>query len=289
MPNGQLNATRCSHFDGATDHTATFSLGVKTNVMEFILIATAAFGTALLTFFSGFGLGTILMPVFVIFFPVDVAIALTGVVHFTNNFFKLFLVGKLADKTVLLHFGVPAILTAFAGAWLLLKLTILPGIYTYELWGMSKQITPVKLIIAILLLLFSLLEVSPMRKKMQFGKSNLVMGGLLSGFFGGLTGIQGAIRSAFLLKSGLGKEAYIATGVVIACLVDFTRLSVYAARFASSNLHENVPLLSTAMLAAIAGSFLGKKMLLKVTYRNIQLLVASMLIIISILLGTGII
>lgn len=257
--------------------------------MEFILIATAAFGTALLTFFSGFGLGTILMPVFVIFFPVDVAIALTGVVHFTNNFFKILLVGRQADKTTLLHFGLPAILTAFVGAWLLLKLTILPGIYTYELWGMTKQITPVKLIIAILLLLFSLLEITPMRKKMQFGKNKLVMGGLLSGFFGGLTGIQGAIRSAFLIKSGLGKEAYIATGVAIACLVDFTRLSVYAARFASTNLHENLALLITATLAAIAGSFLGKKLLMKVTYRSIQLLVATMLIFISLLLGLGII
>jgi hypothetical protein len=46
------------------------------------------------------------------------------------------------------------------------------------------------------------------------------VGGILSGFFGGLSGIQGAIRSAFLVKSGLKKEAYIATGVVIACFVD---------------------------------------------------------------------
>jgi len=115
------------------------------------------------------------------------------------------------------------------------------------------------------------------------------LGGILSGFFGGLSGIQGAIRSAFLIKSGLSKEAYIATGVMIACLVDITRLTVYASRFASTNLHENLTLLISATLSAIAGAYLGKKLLKKVTLRNIQLLVAVMLILISIALGTGLI
>jgi len=257
--------------------------------MEIIIIRIAAFVAALLTFFSGFGLGTILTPVFVIFFPVEVAIALTGVVHFTNNLFKIALVGKSADKTVLLRFGIPAILTAFLGAWLLLRITVLPSLYIYEMWGGNFEITPVKLIIAILLIIFSILEISPSFKKVQFGKDKLFLGGALSGFFGGLTGIQGAIRSAFLIKSGLSKEAYIATGVVIASLVDFTRLSVYASRFASANLHENIPLLLTATLAAITGAYLGKRMLKKVTLRSIQLLVAIMLIVISLAMGSGLI
>ena len=62
--------------------------------MEILIITLAAFATAILTFFSGFGLGTILVPVFAIFFPIELAIALTGVVHFGNNIFKIVLVGK---------------------------------------------------------------------------------------------------------------------------------------------------------------------------------------------------
>lgn len=255
--------------------------------MEIFIIGVAAFATAILTFFSGFGLGTILTPVFVIFFPVEVAIALTGVVHFTNNLFKIVLVGKNADKTVLLRFGIPAVLAALAGAWLLLRITELPALYTYELWGRDFNITPVKLVIALLLIVFSVLEISPSLKKIQFGKDKLFVGGALSGFFGGLTGIQGAIRSAFLIKSGLSKEAYIGTAVVIASLVDFTRLSVYASRFASAKLQENLPLLLTATLAAIAGAYLGKHLLKKVTLRSIQLLVAVMLILISLAMGSG--
>ncbi len=110
---------------------------------------------------------------------------------------------------------------------------------------------------------------------------------MLSGFFGGLSGVQGAIRSAFLIKSGLTKEQYIATGVVIASLVDFTRLSVYASRFTSANLQQNTTLLIMATVSAIAGAYIGKKMLKKVTLHNIQLLVAIMLIIISLALGSG--
>jgi len=257
--------------------------------MEIILICLVAFFTAILTFFSGFGLGTILMPVFAIFFPIDVAIALTGVVHFSNNLFKITLVGKNADREVLLRFGIPAIVAAFAGASLLLRITKMPSLFEYQLWDRTLEITPVKLIIAIMLIIFSLLEILPSVQKVQFSRNKLALGGVLSGFFGGLTGIQGAIRSAFLIKSGLSKEAYIATGVIIASLVDFTRLSVYASRFKEANLHEHLLLIVSATLAAIIGAFVGSKLLKKVTLRFVQLLVAIMLFLIAIALGAGII
>lgn len=248
-----------------------------------------AFLTAILTFFSGFGLGTILMPVFAIFFPIEIAIALTGVVHFSNNLFKIMLVGRNANKEVLFRFGIPAIIASFAGAWLLLRITKMPTFFEYHLWHKNFEITPVKLVIAILLIIFSLLEILPSVQKIQFGRNKLALGGILSGFFGGLTGIQGAIRSAFLIKSELTKEAYIATGVVIACLVDFTRLSVYTSRFKEANLHEYLILIIFATLAAIAGAFIGSKLLKKITLRFIQVLVAVMIVVIAIALGGGII
>lgn len=257
--------------------------------MEYFIIAFTAFLTALLTFFSGFGLGTILLPVFAIFFPLDIAIAMTGVVHFANNIFKIALVGRSADKTVLLRFGLPAVLAAFAGAWVLLRLTDLPVLYSYSLFGRAFDVTPVKLIVAMLLILFSVAELSTALNNIQIGKNKLLIGGLLSGFFGGLSGMQGAIRSAFLIKSGLPKEAFVATGVAISCLVDFSRLSVYSSRFLSAGLHENISLLVIAILSAISGAFLGNQLLKKVTLRRIQTLVAVMLLLLSIALGMGLI
>jgi uncharacterized membrane protein YfcA len=47
--------------------------------VEFIIIPAVALLASLLAFFSGFGLGTILLPAFTIFFPVNIAVALTAI------------------------------------------------------------------------------------------------------------------------------------------------------------------------------------------------------------------
>ncbi|MCK5583479.1 MAG: TSUP family transporter, partial [Elusimicrobiales bacterium] len=70
-----------------------------------LIIPIAALAASFLTFFSGFGLGTILMPVFILFFPIDTAIALTAIVHFLNNILKVSLLWKDATWKVVLKFG----------------------------------------------------------------------------------------------------------------------------------------------------------------------------------------
>ena len=257
--------------------------------MEIVVIAIASLVISLITFFSGFGLGTILMPVFAIFFPLNMAIALTGVVHLLNNLFKLFLVGKKIDKQVLLRFGIPAIIASFLGAQLLLRLTAFETLYVYSLGDRTFFVTPVKLTIALLLIIFSLFEVIPRFKNLQFSKDKMVIGGILSGFFGGLSGMQGALRSAFLVKSGLSKEAYIATGVAIACLVDLARLPVYLKQYISSGIRENIWLVIVATLAAFAGAFIGSLLLKKITFSYIQILVTIMILLLAIALGMGLI
>lgn len=257
--------------------------------MDIVILCAAALLTSLLTFFSGFGLGTILTPVFAIFFPIDLAIALTGVVHFLNNVFKLFLVGGKADKHVVIRFGVPAFLAALIGAWLLLQITNLKPLITYSLLSNEYSITPVKLTIAILLIGFALMEAIPYFKNLQFGKDKLIIGGVLSGFFGGLSGNQGALRSAFLIKSGLSKEAFVATGIVIACLVDFSRLGVYMTRFSQTGLQENLGLVISATASAILGAYAGNYLLKKITLTTVQLIVTIMLIILSLALALGIV
>ncbi len=257
--------------------------------MEIVIICLVAFITAILTFFSGFGLGTILTPVFMIFFPVDLAIALTGVVHFFNNIFKLFLVGKNADKSTVLRFGIPAVIAAFFGAWLLLHIPDARPLFSYDAFGRTFEVYPVKLLISILLIIFASMDLIPYFSKLQFGKNKLPLGGALSGFFGGLSGNQGALRSAFLIKAGLSKEAFIGTAVVVSAFVDLTRLSVYATRFTQSGLTDNLTLVILATLAAISGAYLGNKLLKKVTLRFLQLTVAVMLILLSVALGLGII
>lgn len=257
--------------------------------MEIAIISLAAFFIALLTFFSGFGLGTLLTPVFMIFFPVDLAIALTGVVHFFNNIFKLLLVGRKVDREVLLRFGIPAVVAALAGSLLLLNITDTSPLFTYTAFGRHFTVYPVKFIMSVLLLVFAVIDLIPYFSTLQFSRNKLPIGGIISGFFGGLSGNQGALRSAFLIKAGLSKEAFIATAVVISTFVDFTRLSVYATRFSKTGLSNNLTLVICATLAGIAGAFIGNQLLKKVTLRFLQITVAVMLIGMSLALGAGLI
>ncbi|OGS10670.1 MAG: hypothetical protein A3J70_12330, partial [Elusimicrobia bacterium RIFCSPHIGHO2_02_FULL_61_10] len=221
--------------------------------MKYLLICSAAFLTSGLTLFSGFGLGTLLLPVFALFFALEVAIGLTAIVHVLNNLFKLALLGRNTDRKIVLAFGLPAILAAFAGAKALVWLSDLQPLVRYQALGRELEIMPVKLAIGVLMIFFALIEAIPAFEKVSFDRKYLPLGGVLSGFFGGLSGHQGALRSAFLIRCGLSKEAFIASGVAVACLVDFTRLGVYMTKLSSAALDAHVGLLTAATLSAFLG------------------------------------
>lgn len=253
------------------------------------IIGFTAFLASLLTLFSGFGLGTLLTPVFGIFFPIHVAIALTGIVHLLNNLFKITLLGKNADWSMVIRFGVPSVVGGLLGAWLLAQLIHLPSLSSWHWGDKTFEITPLKLAIACLMLFFTFMELLPGLKKLQFARKYLTTGGLISGFFGGLSGNQGALRSAFLINSGLEKQTYIATGVVIACMVDLTRLPVYFSRFEKATLWNEWPLLLLAVGCAFAGAWIGARFLKKVMFGFIQKITGALMIVFAVLLGLGII
>jgi uncharacterized membrane protein YfcA len=261
--------------------------------MEYILIIFVAFGAAVLTFFSGFGLGTILLPAFAIFFPIEVAIGLTAVVHLTNNLFKFGLLRRSVNFKVVVRFALPAAIAAFLGAYLLGIITKSPVVWNYSILGVNLQTSLINIIIALLLLFFSIVEINKRLKKISFGNKLLPLGGLLSGFFGGLSGHQGALRSMFLLRVRLNKEAFIATGIAAAIVIDISRLTVYGYsffvdKFVSIDDYQFYILLIVATLSAFAGSLLGRRLLKKVTMRLIQLSVGILIIVFAILLGFGI-
>ena len=256
--------------------------------MEYILIGTVTFLGACLTLFSGFGLGTLLMPVFGIFFPIELAIALTAVVHFSNNLIKLGFYYRQLDWSIIVRFGIPSVIAAIAGAFLLNFLSDQKPIYTYMVYSHAFSITPIKLTISFLLMIFSMIELIPRLSDIRFDKKFMPVGGFLSGFFGGLSGNQGALRSAFLIRAEPTKEMFIGTGVVIACFVDITRLSVYSERIIGTIDNSDILLLIVAVSCAFAGVYSGSRLIKKITIKTLQSLVAVMLLIFSILLGSGI-
>ncbi|MDQ7831917.1 MAG: sulfite exporter TauE/SafE family protein [Desulfovibrionaceae bacterium] len=257
--------------------------------METAAVCLVALLASGLTLFSGFGLGTILTPVMAVFFPVEAAVALTAVVHFANNLFKLALFGRKADLGVVLRFGLPALAASFFGARLLVWLATQDALFAYDLFGAAVRVTPVKLFLGLLIMGFALLELLPVLSKVGVPPRYLPLGGAISGLFGGLSGHQGAFRSVFLLRAGLSKEAFIATGVVAACLVDATRLGVYADFFTWEMLGGNARLLFWATLSAFAGAYAGKRLLPKMTIGVVRLVVGIMLLVLGAGMAAGVI
>ena len=255
--------------------------------MDVLIISLVTFFAAILTFFSGFGLGTILTPFMMIYFPVEIAIAFTGVIHFSNNIFKLFLIGKKASKIILIKFGIPAVLAAFIGSYVLFELDSDNILFSYILYGKKIEISITTFIISLLLIGFAAFDLIPYFSKLKFEKKLIPLGGFLSGFFGGLSGNQGALRSAFLIKTGLKKEVFIGTTVVISSFVDLTRLSVYSSNLINIDLSTYSSLAIFSISSGIIGSLLGHKLLKKVTYKFIRLLVAYLIIFLALGLLLG--
>ena len=253
--------------------------------MEMILIASTAFLASLLTFFSGFGLGTLLMPVIAIFFPLPIAIAITAMVHFSNNLLKCGLLFKYSDFPTFMRFGIPAIVFSFLGAWTLDVLSVWRWDFTYTFLGLVAHMTPLKVVIGLVIVLFLVVE---SHETMQIPSTfkKLWFGGILSGFFGGLSGHQGAFRSLFLTQNALSKEVFLATGVSIAVVVDLSRLGVYMTHWESALAQWQMILV--AIVSAFMGTFIGKHYLKKVSIEFIRRIVSWMLGSVSFLLIVGI-
>lgn len=229
------------------------------------------------------------MPVFAIFFPVNIAIGLTAIVHLVNNLFRTFLIGKFANRKVIIKFGIPAFLAAIAGAYILSEATKLNYPIEYEIFGSQFQVTLIKFIVAILIMIFLLLELTVDPKKFHLEEKYLPIGGILSGFFGGLSGHQGAFRSAFLVQSHLDTREFIATSMVIAVIVDITRIIVYGLGFPTGEIGNKLPILIAACFSAILGSLIASYFIEKTTIKIIKIIVFTLLFAISMALITGII
>ena len=255
--------------------------------MEYVIVILVALTASMLTFFSGFGLGTLLTPAFLLFFPLPIAISLTAFVHFLNNVFKFSIIGFHVDKRTLLAFGIPAVIGVVPGVLLLNSLSKLEAIYAYSIGEGSFSITWLGLLIGILMIIFSLSEFSK-TSKLNTNRVFLMSGGLISGFFGGLSGHQGALRTSFLIRVGLSKEAFVATGVAIALFVDITRIPMYYSSWMRDLGTSEWMMVLLAVIPAFMGAWLGKKFLKKTSILFVRRFVGSLLILFGVLLIFGI-
>ncbi|MBK6860091.1 MAG: sulfite exporter TauE/SafE family protein [Saprospiraceae bacterium] len=257
--------------------------------MEILGLVLIAFFASILTFYSGFGLGTLLLPAFSLMVPVEMAIFLTAIVHFLNSIFKFILTRNALHWPTLIRFGLVSLVFAILGAYCLKYVAIQNWNYSYKLFGFYATTNVLKLNIGILLIIFTWIEYFDFIKVKSNNPLHLFLGGIASGFFGGLSGHQGALRSAFLRSMPLSKEQFIATGIACALLVDAGRLLVYTKLDPQSFINMNWQLLLPAIIAAWTGAWIGNKYLKKITQNQIQKIVCICLVLFGIALAMGLI
>ena len=132
------------------------------------------------------------------------------------------------------------------------------------------------------MILFASLELQKWFHAVQAPPRLMPAGGVLTGFFGGLTGQQGAFRSMFLLRSGLPVERFIATGVMIAIVVDLSRLTTYAASFTAGldPSGREGHLVAVGTLSAFVGAYVATRRLEKITIGTVRYSVEALMFVI---------
>lgn len=179
--------------------------------MEILYIALLTLIATTIGTITGFGTSTLMIPVLVIFFPPVEAIFLVAIIHWFGNIWKVALFRSGFDLRLLALFGIVGLATSYFGAFISL--------------GANEQI--LLRLLGAFLAGYALFLIFQSKFKIPAVNMTALSGGALSGFFAGMFGIGGAIRSMFLSAFDLPKAVYIATAGAIGLLVDSTRIITY--------------------------------------------------------------
>ena len=231
-----------------------------TTVLFFVVALLAAVVASL----AGFGAATLTVPLLALIIDVKQAIILIAFFHGFSSLFKVVQLRHLVDVRTTLWYGVPAVVTAVVGAYLLD--VVAPGV--------------IGLAVGIFLALFAVLSLLNISWKPPDNPPVLVTGGIVTGFVTGLIGLGGAIRGAFLFSAGRKKDVYIATSAAIALAIDIARSITYLSRGTfESRYYWFIPVL---LAISFAGTWLGVKVLRWLPESIIKRVVLVMLLFVSI-------
>ena len=210
------------------------------------MLFRSTFFAAALTVPAGFGLATMITPIVFLWLEPHEAVAVVGIVHGSHNAWKLKVLRSSVDYSAVRRYGWAMVVGALLGAAL----------------NTAVEADPLLLIVGVALVVLPLLSMSERWTNVRLPDAEDRIGGFGSGFFGGLTGHQGALRAMFLQKRLPNKTEYAATAAVLALVVDVTRVPVYVALEGWQILDAGWLILGL-VLAAILGVQLGKRWLKK--------------------------
>ena len=213
--------------------------------MEILLLAfIGTFFAAALTVPAGFGLSTMLTPIVLLIMGPHEAVAVVAVVHAAHNAGKFIALRDSVDFSAFRRYGVWLVFGSIAGALLQNRV----------------QQEPLLALIGAFLIILPILTLSESWTGYRIPEANDRLGGLGSGFMGGLSGHQGALRAMFLTRRLPDKMSYAATASVLALCVDLSRVPVYILS-RPEEVYLHLQLTAVLVISALIGVRAGKKWL----------------------------
>ena len=219
------------------------------NLTLFIVLALFA---EILGTIGGFGSSLFFIPIASYFLDFESVLGITALFHISSNLSKIYLFRKGFDKKLVLTVGIPAVIFVIIGARL------------------SKYVntTVLEFILATFLILVSLSFLFVKKLEVQPNLKNSITGGVFSGLTAGLFGTGGAIRGITLAAFNLKTEVFIATSAIIDLGIDSSRTVVY---FYNGFIHYNdLYLIPILFFVSFAGTFIGKKILTKISQEQFK-------------------
>jgi uncharacterized membrane protein YfcA len=214
---------------------------------------------------SGFGIGSLLTPLLAVSFGTKLAVAIVSVPHLVGTVARFIPLRKQVDRKVFLNFGTLSAAGGLVGALLNARLN-------------SPWLT---IVFGGLLLFAGLAGLTGFVDRMRFGRLMAWVTGGLSGFFGGLVGNQGGIRSAALLGFGISKEALVATATATALMVDGARMPVYLA-IEGRGIFDAWPLLIVTIVGVLLGTYWGVRVLRRIEEQTFRRFLFSLILVLGV-------
>lgn len=162
---------------------------------EFLFLLIVLFFGGIISTVAGGGLSLILITAGSLFMDVKLAIVLNAYILLLNQSAKAWNFYPFAKRNIVLWAGLSGIIPTYIGARTLFLVSI----------------ETMQIIIACTAIGFVILRNVRLLPVIKETKLNLVILGILSGFFGGLTGNGSLIRKPLFLQMGITKEVFLGT------------------------------------------------------------------------------
>ncbi|MBB5840526.1 putative membrane protein YfcA [Kribbella italica] len=231
--------------------------------------SAAAFTLALLSAVAGFGGGVLLLPVFTALFGLRVAVPMLTITQLSSNASRVWFNRRELHWPLIGWFAAGAVPLAVVGGLLLAHAPLSP----------LKRLLGVFLIGVVIWRRLN-------RRPRKPPDHSFVGVGAASGLGSALLGSVGPLTAPFFLAYGLTRAAYIGTEAASALTMHLSKIAAYGA----GDLITHTVLIYGAALtpATLAGAWVGKKFVNRISERGFVLLVELGLITAGVLFLIGV-